>query len=38
MEVPERGAFDIGGGFGVQVVGKKVLHRSQSSVSSFSHV
>jgi glycosyltransferase involved in cell wall biosynthesis len=38
VEVPERGAFDIGGGFGVQVVGKKVLHRSQSSVSSFSHV
>ncbi len=37
VEVPEAGAFDVGGGFGVKVVCEEVLHRGQSSVSSFSH-
>ena len=37
VKVPEAGAFDVGGGFGVKVVCEEVLHSGQSSVSSFSH-
>lgn len=37
VKVPESGAFDFGGGFGMKVVCEEVLHRGQSSVSSFSH-
>jgi hypothetical protein len=37
VEVPDAGAFYVGGGFGVKVVCEEVLHRGQASVSSFSH-